>query len=55
MFAQKLQKDVERKLDTSKYQLDRQLLKGRNKNINALKDELVGKTMTVCHIDTEKI
>ena len=54
MFAQKLQKDVERKLDTSKYQLDKQLSKGRNKNINELKDELVGKIMTVCHIDTEK-
>ena len=39
-------KDVEIRFDTSKYELDRQLPKGKNKKvIDLIKDELNGKIM----------
>ena len=40
-------KNVETRFDTSNYQLDRSLLKGKNKKvIGLMKDELGGKIMT---------
>ena len=44
---QDIAEDVETRFDTSNYELDRPLPKGKNKKvIGLMKDELGGKTMT---------
>ena len=41
--------DIETRFDTSNYELDRPLPKGKNKNvIGLMKDELGGKIMIIC-------
>ena len=45
-------KDVQARSDTSNYELERSLLKGKNKVIGLMKDELGGK---VCRIETKNI
>ena len=45
-------KDVQARSDTSNYELERSLLRGKNKAIGLMKDELGGK---VCHIETKNI
>ena len=49
-------KDIDTRFDTSNYELHRPLFKGKNKNvIRLMKDELRGKIMTECRIDTKNI
>ena len=45
-------KDVQARSDTSNYELERSLLRGKNKVIGLMKDELGGK---VCRIETKNI
>ena len=46
-YLQDIAEDVETRFDTSNYELDRPLPKGKNKKvIGLMKDELGGKTMT---------
>ena len=46
-FFEDIANDVEKRFDTSNYEINRPLPKGRNKNvIRLLKDELGGKIMT---------
>ena len=45
-------KDVQARSDTSNYELERSLLRGKNKVIGLMKDELVSK---VCRIETKNI
>ena len=46
-YLQDIAEDVETRFDTSNYELDRSLPKGKNKKvIGLMKDELGGKTMT---------
>ena len=46
-FYEDIADDVEKRFDTSNYEFNRQLPKGKNKNvIGLMKDELGGKTMT---------
>ena len=45
-------KDVQARSDTSNYELERSLLRGKNKVIGLMKDELGSK---VCRIETKNI
>ena len=46
-FYEDIANDVEKRFDTSSYEVDRPLPKGKNKNvIGLIKDELGGKIMT---------
>ena len=45
-------KDVQARSDTSNYELERSLLRGKNKVIGLMKDELGGK---VCRIETKNL
>ena len=46
-FYEDIANDVEKRFDTSNYEVDRPLPKGKNKNvIGLIKDELGGKIMT---------
>ena len=48
-------RDVEKQFDTSNYELDRPLLKGKNKKvISLMKDELGGKIMKYIWIESKK-